>query len=311
MDWRRSSLPVGEAAPIETFTLTAAKPGPLLAVFGGVHGDEPEGVFAARTIAGMALDLLCGEVVVVPVAHPAAFAANTRTSPEDNGNLARVFPGNPDGTPTERVAAVLTEHILSKADALIDLHTAGRHYDMPLLAGFGSSGPGDARNTALKMAEAFGADVVWLHPGTSTGRTLSVMQARGKPAIYTEAPGGARLERRPLDRYVEGVQRVMAALGMLAPLAPLAAQALTVNGAGNTDEAGVTAPVAGHFCASVTVGQVVGAGDPLGHILRLDAQPLPIATPHDGAVMYLRRTARIEAGDAIAILARLGPGNGA
>jgi predicted deacylase len=309
MRWRPDSLPVAGAAPIETYTLTAATPGPLLAVFGGVHGDEPEGVFATRTIAGMDLDLICGEVVVVPVAHPAAFAADTRTGP-DGDNLARVFPGKADGTPTERVAAALTEHILSKADALVDLHTAGRHYDMALLAGFGSS-PGPARDMSRKMAEAFGADVVWLHPGTSTGRTLSVMQARGKPAIYTEAPGGARLERKALDRYVEGVQRVMAALGMLAPLPPLTRPSMIVNGAGNTDEAGVSAPVAGHFCAAVSVGDVVRAGDPLGHILRLDAPPLAIEAPQDGAVMYLRRTARIAAGEAIAILAGLGPGDAA
>ena len=130
---------------------------------------------------------------MVPVAHPAAFAANTRTGP-DGDNLARVFPGKADGTPTERVAAVLTEQILSKADALVDLHTAGRHYDMALLAGFGSSGPGPVQDTARKMAEAFGADVVWLHPGTSTGRTLSVMQERGKPAIVEGA-----LAHHPVD----------------------------------------------------------------------------------------------------------------
>lgn len=307
MTWRRVSLTVSDAAPIETFTLTGPKPGPLLAVFGGVHGDEPEGVFAARTIAGMDLDLLCGAVMVVPIAHPAAFAADTRAGP-DGVNLARVFPGNPNGSPTERVAAVLTENVLSKADALIDLHTAGRHYAMPLLAGLGSTG--EAREVAARMAEAFGADVVWHHPDTAEGRTLSVMQARGKPAIYTEAPGGGTLDRSTLDRYVEGVQRVMAVLGMLAPLPPLKTRALNVFGVGNLDQDVLRSPAAGHFCVAVEVGAVVPEGGLLGQVLSLGKPPIDVRAPHEGVVMYLRRTALIEDGTALTNVSRLRPDGG-
>lgn len=304
MAWRRGSVPVTEAAPIETFTLTGREPGPLLAVFGGVHGDEPEGVFAARAIAGMDLDLLCGEVIVVPVAHPAAFAADTRTGP-DGANLARVFPGIPDGSPTERVAFALVEAVLAKADALLDLHTAGRHYAMPLLAGFGSTG--SARETAIRMAEAFGADFVWHHPDTAEGRTLSVMQARNKPAIYTEAPGGGTLDRATLDRFIEGVQRVMAALGMLAPPPPLKTRALTVFGAGDLDKDVMIAPAAGYFCAAVEVGAIVPQGGLIGQILRLGEPPIDIRAAHEAVVMYLRRTALIAADTALANLAHLQP----
>ncbi len=310
MEWRRESLAVTGAAPIDVFTLTGPRPGPRLAVFGGVHGDEPEGVFAARTIAGMALDLLCGELVVVPVAHPAAFAADMRAGP-DGGNLARVFPGKADGAPTERVAAVLTGHVLSKADALVDLHTAGRHYDMPLLAGFGDVG-GEAAAMARRMAEDFGADIVWRHPDVAVGRTLSVMAARGKPAIYTEARGGGTLEKATFERYVEGVRRVMASFGMLAPLPPLPVKPLAVAGPGNLDRDVMRSPAAGYFCASVNAGAVVAGGDELGRVMRLDEPPLAVTAPYYGAVMYLRRTALVDAETPLAALARLeNNGNGA
>lgn len=81
MNWRQQSLPVADAPPIAMFMLTGPRPGPLLAVFGGVHGDEPEGVFGAKTISQMDLDLLCGTVIVVPVCHAAAFAADARCGP--------------------------------------------------------------------------------------------------------------------------------------------------------------------------------------------------------------------------------------
>src|SRR6476469_4095926 len=89
------------------------RPGPTVALLGGVHGDELEGVLAARRVARR-LDpgTLRGCVRIAAPAHPSAWAAVSRTSPVDGLNLARVFPGDPGGGPTEQVAAFLTARVI-------------------------------------------------------------------------------------------------------------------------------------------------------------------------------------------------------
>jgi len=300
----RETREVPGAAPIEIFRRTGPLSGPTLAVFGGVHGDEPEGVFAANAIATRDYDLKCGTLVVVPIAHPAAFEADTREAP-GGGNLARVFPGNADGTAVERTAAVLTG-ILENADVLIDLHTAGRHYDMPLLAGYVDIG-GEAGAYARSMAETFAADFVWRHPPGGRGRTLSVMAVAGKPAIYTEAPGGGTLDQHALTRFVGGVERVMAAMGLIYDPPPPTATPLRVAGSGNMDTDVVVAPVDGFFVRRVAEGDRVEAGQSVGEVRTLAGDTHAVAAPQPGHVMYLRRTAKVLAGTALAAFAAVDP----
>src|SRR5438874_2805672 len=79
-------------APVELPLLVArgAADGPHVVILGGVHGDEYEGITAAAAAwRDLDLDLLRGQVSIVPVANPPAYAAGTRTSPLDGLNLAR------------------------------------------------------------------------------------------------------------------------------------------------------------------------------------------------------------------------------
>src|SRR2546430_12673323 len=68
---------------------------------------------------------LIGTLRVVPVSNPLAMEADARCAPLDVLDLNRVFPGNPNGSHTERLAAVLAEHAVAGADVLIDLHGGG------------------------------------------------------------------------------------------------------------------------------------------------------------------------------------------
>ena len=67
-----------------------------------------------------------GQVVVCPVANPpAVYQGRLGVSPLDGVNINRVFPGDPDGGPTERLAAWLFAHLVDGADAYVDLHSGG------------------------------------------------------------------------------------------------------------------------------------------------------------------------------------------
>ncbi len=79
--------------------------GPTALLTGGNHGDEYEGPIALFDLArALSPDQVRGRVIIVPAMNYPAFRAGTRTSPIDQGNLNRSFPGRPDGTVTEKIA---------------------------------------------------------------------------------------------------------------------------------------------------------------------------------------------------------------
>ena len=83
--------------------VTVRGPGdPELAVVGGIHGDEPGGVRAVERL--RAADLSLERGVKFVVANPSAVEAGERYLETD---LNRSFPGDPDGSLEERLAAEL------------------------------------------------------------------------------------------------------------------------------------------------------------------------------------------------------------
>jgi predicted deacylase len=278
--------------------------GPVLALLGGVHGDEDEGVLAVRRIVReVAAAPLSGTLLAVAPAHPAAWAAHSRFSPLDGGNLARSFPGRPDDGPTSAVAAAITDHVIAAADALIDLHSAGIAYRMPLMCGFCADGPAQSRSAEL--AVAFAAPVTWVHPHGAPGRSLSAATERGIPSIYAECSGGGSIRGHELDAYVGGVTSAMAALGMLDVDYRRAAPApIRVYGAGDLDH-GAKAKQHGLFVTSVRAGDVLDRGAEIGRFYDYDGDLVHVVDAHaDGMVMFLRRQARTQTGDVLFVMAR-------
>ena len=290
---------------VDCHELDGGAPGPVVVVLGGVHGDEPEGVLAAGRLCAKQLPLRAGRLRVVPVANEGAFSAGARATPSDGGNLARSFPGEALGGPTQRLAALLAGAVLADADLLIDLHTAGRRYDMPPFVGCLDDGSPAAR-ASRAAAEAFGLDTLWLHPAYSAGRSLTVPAARGRPAIYAEGPGGEAVDSGLVDSYVGGVLRVLASLGLLADRPPPSRQSPTriVSGGGDLDRDVLTFAAGGLFVANVAAGDAVATGQPLGEVVDVHGRTRQVLRARRaGRVMFLRRAAQVRPGDVVAALA--------
>jgi predicted deacylase len=282
----------------------ANEPGPTVALLGGIHGDEYEGVIAARALSRMLPDILKrGSVRIAAPAHPAAWSACSRLSPHDGENLARVFPGRADGSATEAIAHLLTNEVLRGADLLIDLHSAGSAFIMPFLCGYNDD-DGALGAASERFALAFGADFVWRHAGPiAPGRSLSAAADLGIPSIYVEGTGGLSIQAREIDGYLTGVQRVLSVLGMLPPMEAAVPESIRVSGDGNTDTGIVTA-ADGYLSVHVQVGDSIDVGDTIGTILDLDGGNIAsVVSPLSGCVMMLRRNARVTPGDTVAIVA--------
>lgn len=282
------------------------EPGPTVALLGGVHGDEEEGVLAIQRLSA-ALDaapLGRGVVRAVAVAHPAAYAVNQRTSPLDGLNLARCFPGNPAGSATERLAHDLTERVIRGSDLLIDLHSAGRDYAMPTFAGYLHTGD-EVAARSRRVAVAFGAPLLWEHsPPVPPGRTVSTALELGIPCIYVEGSGGGSLEQAELDLYVDGLFGVLSDLGMTAlPLPSRPNPERIVRGAGSDLDVGIAATCSGRFVTRRQAGEILEAGDCIGEIVDDTGRTAAtITTPEKATLMFVRRAARIAAGEIVCAL---------
>ena len=120
-------LPDGSRVEIPLTRVYGRSPEPRVVIVAGVHGDELVGPHALVELAQeLAPSELRGTVVLAPSANPLAFAAGLRKAPDDDLDLNRIFPGNPGGTATERVADTLVRRVIDGADLVIDLHSAGR-----------------------------------------------------------------------------------------------------------------------------------------------------------------------------------------
>lgn len=303
--WTTSRISLPENRGFDRCTLDSGKPGLRVVVFGGTHGDETEGVLAANRLAGADLKLLSGVLEVIPIVHEAAYFNDTRVSPLDDGNLARVFPGDPAGTPSQVLAHALHSKVLAGADLLIDLHTSGQGLDIPFIAGYVDDGR-DKRGLSKIAAEAFGADFIWRHPTRAPGRTLSDMDA----AIYTEAPLPGPTSMAFVDRYYDGVLRALGALGMLdravvpAPKPP----SLQVVSGGDVENDMQAVSKPGLFIHKVTHGEEVAKGQVLGQVIDIKGKVLEeIRSLYDGWVVVLKRRPHVKPGDQVVCVAIAAP----
>jgi len=92
----------------------------------GVHGAEIGSVLIAREIKGWVESQDITDVEVIPEVNLEAVENKQRENPEDGKDLNRIFPGNENGTKSERIA----HRIFQKAkdfDQIIDLHTYGKN----------------------------------------------------------------------------------------------------------------------------------------------------------------------------------------
>jgi predicted deacylase len=103
----------------------SGKPGPVLMVLGGVHGNEPGGWLAAGEVSGWAP--ATGGLIVLPRANEIAAANFVRTT-DELGDLNRLYPGSPGSAlPMERLAAEIVAVAREfNVDVVLDCTNRGR-----------------------------------------------------------------------------------------------------------------------------------------------------------------------------------------
>ena len=205
-------LPAGEQVRWPILVVRGHKPGKVLLANAGTHGDEYEGIAAIHQVFRQ-LDPreLSGSFLAIPILSPPAVTGGQRNGLWDNRNLARTFPGDPDGLFTERIAHRFATRILPLADLYIDLHSGGTGVEIKTFSGCRVD-EGPVVETQRKAAIAFGLDVIW-NTGGLPGRTLSAAWDAQIPAMYTESPGNRTCLPEEVDKLATGLFNLLRFLG--------------------------------------------------------------------------------------------------
>lgn len=293
---RLSSQPLDDFAgmrmAIPVWIARGARPGKTLCVTAGIHGDELNGVeIARRVFVETDPQQLSGTLAVLPVLNRHGFLAGTRYM-HDRRDLNRAFPGAAKGSAASMIAHSVFEPVVSKADALIDLHTASdRRINLPQIRTDLSS------PAALELARQFGVGVVLDGEGPEGSLRHSAMAA-GVPAIIYEAGGVYILQAEEIERGVTGVKNVMRHLGMI-PEDPDAepSQAVVYS---KTKWLRVPPGAAGMFLTRIKPGDLVTTGQQLGEVVDpLSDKTTPITSLADGVVIGMVAPTVVYTGDAL------------
>jgi predicted deacylase len=290
--------PAAQDMTLPVLLVRGCQPGKTLVVTAGVHGDEFEGVRALFDIyALLNPEQMRGDLVAIPVANPPAFWSGARTSPLDDGNLARSFPGSLNSGPTSAIAHHVAESIIRPADFFLDLHSAGIKLLMPTMVGYDANDP---RSQAAALA--FGAKVIWAHPNIAPGRTISFAKELGIPWLYTEARGAGRIDPDDLHVFTVGVLNLLRHLSILPGTAPPTPLQAHLFGDGEID-ASLLATKRGFFIPNVGLLQEVTPGEKLGRIVDLHGETIEtFRAPSKGVVVLMRGFPVVEPGAAMFLL---------
>lgn len=279
--------------------------GPTVLLTGGNHGDEYEGPIAlfdlARTIAG---DRIYGRVIIVPAMNFPAFQAAKRTSPIDGGNLNRVFPGDPAGTVTQKIADYFQRTLLPMADIVVDIHSGGKSLDFAPFCAAHVLDNKFQQDRCVAAMQAFNAPYsMMLLEMDNAGMYDTAAEAMGKVFISTELGGGGSARVSGVAIARKGLRNILKHAGILDGELETAA---TVNLDMPDTRCFVSSDSYGLVEPCVDLGAAVKAGQVLARvhdITRTGGAPADYCSAIDGIFVGRHHPGLLAMGDIIGVVA--------
>lgn len=213
----------GVTTIIPYYVICGKNPGPVLCVTSGVHGTEYPGIGAnLQLYHDIQPENLSGTLIGVPQCNFASFTTRVPfVNPLDNKNLNDTFPGNENGSITEKICHVLVKEFAAKADFHIDMHS-GDSIEFLHPYAFYHINQKDSHVTSIsrEMAQVYALDYV-AHTetdglgATDKGNFYASVCELGIPSIQPEIGGIGLIQEHTKQLHYNGVLNVMNYLGML------------------------------------------------------------------------------------------------
>jgi hypothetical protein len=282
--------------------------GAKLMLSAGNHGDEYEGqVVLTRLIQQLEASDIRGTLIILPALNLPAVLAATRVSPLDAGNLNRVFPGDPNGGPTWKIADYIEHVLMPKVDVVADFHGGGASLDYRPHASthYGPDASDEHKQKSLAIVTKLGVPHVMVFERRNKTEGFPDAAIRqGVISIGGEYGGMGSVFRPGVQLVQTAVERLLATLGIKGELPANLPEPEILHIP--VPKAHVYAPEPGVFEPATELGDAVREGDLCGHVLfpeNPSREPVPATFTGDGDVVCKRHPGRVEAGDCVAHLA--------
>ena len=274
-----------------------------LALVSGLHGTEYASIIALEKVIGL-LDPkeISGAVIILPLVNVGSFEQKVpHVNPIDHKSMNRFYPGNQNGTQTERASYLITKEVVEKCDHLIDLHGGDLDESLRPYAYWSKTGNAGIDRISREMVLAFGLDHIIISEerpkDPAASRYLeNTATTRGKASIAAEAGYAGTVEREDVEMLADGCLNVMRYLKMLpGEYKPIQnpvwiAKVLTVT----SDSPGI-------FYPQVRRGTYVDKGMRIGYVTDFYGKPIFEArAPESGVVLYICAVPSMDKGGTIA-----------
>jgi predicted deacylase len=299
---------IDEGTKIPITIVHGAADGPVLALIAGTHGYEYPGITALQRVR-KSLDPreVSGTIIMVHIANMPSFLGRTiYRSPVDGKNLNRMYPGDPEGSVSQRIAHVVTTEVMDRADYLIDLHAGDGNEALRPFVYMPVTGDTELDEASKGLAMAFGLDhiVVDKAPLRSSEDSVYTDQTalvRGIPAITTETGQLGLNDDYWVDMAEAGILNVLRHLEMIS-----GDEIVNEGVTWLTDYEVIKSPGAGIFRADVRDGYHIAKGGKLGVLLDFFGEEIEeIRAPFAGVVNYVIATPPVSEGEPLAMISRI------
>lgn len=282
--------------------------GPSALLTAGNHGDEYEGQIAlSRFIREIDPGRIQGRLIIIPALNLPAALNGTRVSPIDEGNLNRLFPGNPDGTPTEQIAYYVDSVLLPQVEYWHDYHAGGSSLAYLPFVSMRLAEDKRLAERTMTALKAFGAPIGVVWAASQDSRvSLGAGIKRGVVTLGGEFGGTGSVDISGVGIVERGIRNELAHLGIMAPPPGGRTQPTQRLMEVRNKSYNVYAPEPGLFEPFTELGDEVKAGQACGqvHFVNNPARPpVPCHFKVNGLVICKRHFGRVERGDCVAHLA--------
>jgi len=285
-------LPTGTLIDIPVYVFNAKKPGPVVLVQAGLHGDEVNGIeIVRRMLYDGSFKVSAGAVIAVPILNIFGFIHFSRDVP-DGKDVNRSFPGTKSGSMASRIAYYYLNAIIPQIDFAIDLHTGGgQRHNYPQI-----------RYTkedlkSKELAHMFNAPITF-SSGLIKGSFRNAAYRFKKPVIVFEAGESMRFDDFAIQQGISGILRVFVRLGMLGlPSLDNTEPKQNIHLEGRK---WLRAPTAGIFIPQILNGSKIEKGMLLGIVSDTYAKKTKqVKAPFEGYIICVNHQAVVNQGDAL------------
>jgi hypothetical protein len=214
---------VDQGTVIPVSIINGSKTGPVLALIAGQHGTEYVPIITLhKLLSEIDPNEISGSIIMVHIANVPSFKERkVYYSAVDGKNPNRQFPGNKQGTLSERIADFITNQIIDQSDYLLDLHGGELTEDILHYVSYEYDCPDKSVCEATKfLAHSFGGYYIQPEPFSitpdSVRNTYCHLTAirRGVPAIFVESGGSGEKDIESIQYVEQGILNVLKALKM-------------------------------------------------------------------------------------------------